>query len=112
MYRTVERAVDMGKLCDELVKVVHSCPGIHIISNAEVFRVERGKGNSFKIFFTQQGGHDTVSANKVINGLWANRRLVDEMLNVQTSRIWMNRAKVGVFISAVDRLNTVPTVFA
>lgn len=92
---TEERRIDLESFKVFLVRRVMESK-VRILKNTEVKCVER-KGSGFNVSVGDgEGKTQMISGDFLVNCLWDNRRLIDQMLGIETNKEYMYRLKFGI----------------
>lgn len=107
-YRTAERALDTEEMAIALRQAVDRSPLITFLPRHRVRELHR-RADGLRIQGSHPEGRWTIDADHVVNALWENRIVFDQMVGATVVQGWVHRLKYRVIARVPPHLRDAPS---
>lgn len=108
-FRTVERAVNVRMIAEELRSAIAATDLISFRGNSDIASVRAKDRTGYVVQGTAAGAAFAETFGDVVNSLWGGRLAIDRSNGLATERPWLYRTKLGIILRSRPDQRDVPS---
>lgn len=108
-FRTVERAVNVRMIADELRAAIAATDSIAFRGGSAIRAVKAADAGGYVVQGVAGGNAFAETFGDTVNALWGGRLAVDRSNGLTTDRPWLYRTKLGIILHSKQGRSAVPS---